>query len=76
MTLYLEIAVNVPQAKRPGPTEGIFHYHLPFELEGLVQRGNLVIVPFGPRTVQGVVLDFVDRPEGFETRPGRALVNS
>ena len=55
MTTYLEIAVNVPQVS------GVFHYHLPPELEGQIGRGHLVEVPFGRVRVQGVVLGEVDR---------------
>jgi primosomal protein N' len=50
MTTYLEIAVNVPQVS------GTFHYHLPSDLEGQIDIGYLVTIPFGRQTVQGVVL--------------------
>lgn len=63
MPTYVEIAVNVPQVS------GVFHYHIPSELEGQVNSGCLVLVPFGQRTVQGVVLGIVDKPEVVETRP-------
>lgn len=63
MPTYVEIAVNVPQVS------GVFHYHIPSELEGQVKSGCLVLVPFGQRTVQGVVLGIVDKPEVVETRP-------
>jgi len=69
MTIYLEVAVNVPQAV------GVFHYHLPPELEEQVEVGHLVIVPFGKQTVQGVVLSFVDQPSVLETRPVLELVD-
>jgi primosomal protein N' (replication factor Y) len=62
MTIYLEIAVNVP-----GVT-GTFHYHLPPELEGGVTSGHLVEVPFGRQRVQGVVLRQVSKPAVPETR--------
>ena len=69
MTIFLEVAVNVPHAT------GVFHYHLPPELEDRVTVGHLVIVPFGNQTVQGVVLDFVDQPSVLETRPVLELVD-
>jgi primosomal protein N' (replication factor Y) (superfamily II helicase) len=75
MTRYLEIAVNFPQAGQQSPTGGIFHYHLPSELEGQVQKGSLVTVPFGSRTVQGVVLGFVGQPVVSETRPVLDIVD-
>ena len=62
MTLFVEVAVNVPQVS------GTFHYHLPPELEGQVQPGHLVEVPFGRQRVQGVVFRFVDQPEVPETK--------
>ena len=69
MPTYLEIAVNVPQVS------GVFHYHLPAELEGKVHPGHLVAVPFGKQRVQGVVLRQVDVPAVAETRPVLALID-
>ena len=69
MTVYMEIAVNVPQVS------GVFHYHLPAELEGQVQPGHLVEVPFGRVRVQGVVLGSVDEPAVAETRPVFSLID-
>jgi len=62
MPTYLEVAVNVPQVS------GVFHYHLPPELEGEVQAGQLILVPFGSQTVQGIVVGFVDQPMVAKTR--------
>jgi len=69
MTVYVEIAVNVPRIA------GVFHYHLPDELEGQVGRGHLVIVPFGRQEVQGVVLRQVETPSVPKTRPVTALLD-
>lgn len=69
MPTYLEIAVNIPQVA------GVFHYHLEPELEGEIQTGHLVEVPFGNQQVQGVVLRFVDTPSVAETRPVAELVD-
>lgn len=69
MTTFLEIAVNVPQVT------GVFHYHLPHELEGSLDVGHLVVVPFGKQTVQGVVLRFIEHPEVAKTRPVIDLVD-
>jgi primosomal protein N' (replication factor Y) (superfamily II helicase) len=68
-TLYAEVAVNIPHIS------GLFHYHLPPELEGQVKPGCLVVVPFGNREVQGIVLRLLDRPEVRETRPLLALLD-
>jgi primosomal protein N' (replication factor Y) len=69
MPTYLEIAVKVPQVS------GVFHYHLPVELEGKIQPGHLVAVPFGKQLVQGVVLRQVETPAVAETRPVLALID-
>lgn len=62
MPAYVEIAVNVPKVA------DVFHYHLPEALEGRVDVGHLVEVPFGRQRVQGVVLGFVDKPAIPQTR--------
>jgi primosomal protein N' (replication factor Y) len=69
MTTFVEIAVNVPQVT------GVFHYHLPPELEGRLAVGHLVEAPFGRQRVQGVVLRFVDEPVVPETRPIASLID-
>ena len=69
MTSYVEVAVNVPHVS------GVFHYHLPAELEGQVNPGHLVEVPFGRVRAQGVVLDNVDEPAVAETRPVLAVID-
>jgi len=69
MQIFVEVAVNVPQVS------GVFHYHLPDELQGLARLGHLVLAPFGSQTVQGVILGFVDQPMVAETRPVLELVD-
>lgn len=69
MPTYLEIAVNVPQVA------GVFHYHIPPELEGNAGPGHLVRVPFGKQIVQGVVLREVSQPSVAETRAVLDLVD-
>lgn len=69
MSIFLEIAVNIPQVS------GSFHYHLPAEMEGKVGAGHLVEVPFGRQTVQGVVMRPVSEPEVEQTRPVGALLD-
>ncbi len=69
MPAYYEIVVNIPTIS------GVFHYHLPPELEGRVQPGHLVAVPFGRQMVQGVALRPVDQPEVSQTRPVLSLVD-
>jgi primosomal protein N' (replication factor Y) len=62
MPKYIEVAVNVPRVM------GVFHYHLPNELEENVKEGSLLIVPFGKRVVYGVGLRFIDEPMVEETK--------
>ena len=63
MPTFVEIAVNVSHVNRR------FHYHLPPELEGRVDTGHLVTVPFGRQTVQGVVLGLEVQPDVSKTKP-------
>jgi len=70
MPVFLEIAVNIPQVS------GLFDYHLPPELEGKVEPGHLVEVPFARQTVQGVVIRQIATPSVPETRPVHGLIDS
>jgi len=49
----------------PGMT---FHYSIPPELRDEVRVGQLVLVPFGPRRLQGVIFDFDNQSPVDETR--------
>ncbi|MDP6823617.1 MAG: hypothetical protein QF554_10020, partial [Dehalococcoidia bacterium] len=49
-----------------GGQERTFTYSVPGEMD--VEPGHLVWVPFGARTVQGIVFDITDTPEVEETR--------
>lgn len=69
MTIFVEIAVNVPRIS------GVFHYHLPEHLEGKVECGHLVVVPFGQQTVQGAVLQKVQHPSVPETKAVQSLLD-
>lgn len=52
--MYARICVNVPQVS------GTFDYEIPHKLIGLVKSGCLVEVPFGPRLIQGIVLEIME----------------
>ena len=65
----VEIAVNVPRVN------DVFHYHLPPELEGVVEAGHLVEVPFGSQRVQGVVLSTAAQTTIPETKPVSSLLD-
>jgi len=69
MPKFVEIAVNVSHVKNT------FHYHLPPELEGQIDTGHLVTVPFGKQTVQGVVLKLLEDPAFPKTKPVSDLID-
>lgn len=66
---FVEVAVNIPQVS------GLFDYHLSADLAGQVEPGSLVVVPFGQREVQGVVLRLLSHPGVKETKPVLGLVD-
>jgi primosomal protein N' (replication factor Y) len=69
MTVFVEVAVNVPTVS------GVFHYHLPTQLEDRFQPGLLVEVPFGAQQVQGVLLSQIETPEVAETKAVTAILD-
>ena len=66
---YVQVAVNIPQIST------IFEYHLPPELEGKVDQGCLVTVPFGRQLVQGIVLARVHVPAVAVTKAVQSLLD-
>jgi primosomal protein N' (replication factor Y) len=52
-----------------------FHYSIPPDLRGRLQPGHLVWVPFGPRTLQGVVVALDERSPVEETRDVERLAD-
>jgi len=60
--LYARIAVNVPHV------QGIFDYHLPEETQDAFKLGQLVEVPFGRQSVQGVIIEFPEKPAVTQTK--------
>lgn len=69
MPEFVELAVNVPKVS------GVFHYHVPPELEGALRPGHLVLAPFNTLVVQGVVLRNVAQPEVADTKPIDSLLD-
>jgi primosomal protein N' (replication factor Y) len=64
---YAEISVNSPAAQRR-----TFSYSIPPDLS--VEIGQAVLVPFGNRLLQGVVLELTNYPAVEETRDITAIV--
>jgi len=60
--MFASVAVNVPAVA------GLFDYRVPAELSARVGVGHLVTVPFGPQTLQGVILRFIETPSVAETK--------
>ncbi|HEX5838547.1 MAG TPA: primosomal protein N' [Anaerolineales bacterium] len=69
MMSFVQVVVNVPAVS------GIFDYSVPDSLRGQIAVGHLVIVPFGNKTVQGVVFRFVDQPSVANVKEIMELVD-
>src|SRR4030042_4386456 len=65
---YAEVAVNAPVAHRR-----TFSYGVPPSLS--LVPGQAVWVPFGPRVIQGIVLQITDHPQFEETRDIAGLID-
>ena len=63
------------EAALPVPLEKLFTYSLPATLEGRVRPGCRVLVPFGSRTLAGVVLAIHRRDPGVKVRPVKQLLD-
>jgi primosomal protein N' (replication factor Y) len=70
MERFAEVALHLARV------QGTFHYHVPPELDSVVAPGHLVIVPFGPRRAQGIVLRRTADSPVAETRPIDSLVEA
>ncbi len=69
MTSFIQLAVNVPSIA------GVFDYAVPDHLAGKVGVGHLVLAPFGNKTVQGIVLRFIEHPSVLQTKEIIELVD-
>ncbi|MCX7682287.1 MAG: primosomal protein N' [Anaerolineae bacterium] len=58
-----------------GSSSPTFTYSLPAHLQEVTVPGSLVIVPFGPRRLYGIVLTLSEISPVIETRPVEALVD-
>jgi len=67
--LFARIAVNVPHV------QGIFDYHLPDEIRDDFKLGQLVEVPFGKQSVQGIILAFPEKPGVTQTKAVRKILD-
>ncbi len=72
---YAEVVVNLPLMPRKGQPFPGFHYFIPeeFRSEAFVGRG--VLIPFGPRLVQGVIFSLSDYSPVEKVKPISALLD-
>ena len=63
MSAFAEVSINLSQIERT------YHYSIPPDLQGQIQPGSLVVVPFGKQIVQGVVLALPEQAEVPDLKP-------
>jgi primosomal protein N' (replication factor Y) len=74
---YANIVVLTPvTTPGPGAVEQSFTYDVPDSLQGKLAAGSLVIVPFGPRRLYGIVVELGDTSPVPETRSVESLVDA
>lgn len=61
---YAEVIVDVA-AKR---VDRVFHYRIPDHCRAILRKGSRVVVPFGPRTIEGYVVGLSDRADVEQVR--------
>ncbi|TWI55108.1 primosomal protein N' [Halalkalibacter nanhaiisediminis] len=60
-----KVIVDVPSSQ----TDRTFDYEIPAEWDGVIQPGMRVVVPFGPRQIQGFVVEVVAESSHAKTKP-------
>ncbi|MGD1994383.1 MAG: DEAD/DEAH box helicase, partial [Anaerolineae bacterium] len=71
--MFAEVAVFSPA--EASQAEPAFTYDLPEDLQGRLAVGSLVVVPFGPRRLYGIVVALSTDSPVPETRPVESLVD-
>ena len=61
---------------RVGSSSGLFDYLVPEPLQGMVQVGQRVRVPFGKRLVSGFVYALTEAPAVLDPRPIESLIDA
>ncbi len=72
----MEALANEELPPDDNPLAVTFHYHIPPELAGQIQPGQLVAVPFRTQQLPGVVIALSERSPVAETRPVAAVLDS
>ncbi|MBM2842467.1 MAG: priA [Anaerolineales bacterium] len=70
MERFAEVAMHLSRV------QGTFTYLIPPALTHVLAPGHLVVVPFGPRRAQGIVLRRTAESPVAETRPIESLVDA
>ena len=68
--MFADIALNTKSSKR----DDLFTYTIPEELEKDILVGQMVILPLGPRKVNGIVIKIHNVKPGFETKAIEKIV--
>lgn len=72
---YAEVVVNLPLLPRKGQPFPGFHYFIPEDLRPQAFVGRGVLIPFGPRLVQGVIFSLSDSSPVEEVKPISAILD-
>jgi len=66
-----KVVVDVPASQ----TNKVYDYLIPESLSGTIEIGMRVIVPFGPRTIMGYVLELTDHSDIENLKPIKSLMD-
>lgn len=66
-----KVVVDVPASQ----TNKVYDYSIPEHLIGTIEVGMRVIVPFGPRTIMGYVLDLTDHSDVKQLKSIKSLMD-
>ncbi|WP_026701011.1 primosomal protein N' [Salibacterium aidingense] len=69
--MYAKVIVDVAAAQ----TNRAFDYRIPEEFDGIVKPGMRIVVPFGPRKIQGFVWKITDQTELSRVKPLQEILD-
>ena len=73
--VYAEVIVNLSLKRRKGEPPPSFHYLIPEEMRDQAEIGRLVLVPFGSRLLQGIIVDFPSSTPVEKLKPLEAILD-
>ena len=68
--MFAKLVINIE-----APLAGVFHYHVPRDMQRSLRVGHLVEVEFGRRLAQGIIIGFDDEAPVADTKPIIALID-